>query len=301
LSRPRTLIVALTLALVTLPLAASAVPTRLAEGAPAKDPFACAENPLLAGAQIIPVVPTNHPVASPCGGIRPGSALTIKAGSFDFMYCTLAFIVTDGTDLYAATAGHCVDPSLGVPGPGQRVSALGVPGTFGTVAYQWCEDQAVNGGCGAGKDFALIRIDADKHSYVNRAMCHWGAPTGGLFTAKDQTLRTIQHFGWGMFLGEASGVMVTVGNPATQAREGLGLDFSEGYTYAFVHTPAISGDSGSGVLVGDFDVAVYGALANPQALGVLTHITVGGFAVVQRLDVSLAKAGVEMGKTFTLY
>lgn len=239
----------------------------------------------------------------PCGGIRPGGLLSIKGAYFgvtsDFSYCSMAFIVTDGTDLYVSTAGHCVEDSLGVPSLGERVSAYGVPGTFGTVVYQWCEGQAVNGGCAAGTDFGLIKIDADKHAYVDPTMPAWGAADGGLFTAHDSVPRQIQHFGWGVGIGDVGGVAgVPTGNPATQARTGLLLDASQ-VNYALVETAAISGDSGSGVLVMPVGSNL-ASDASPQALGVLTHISVGGLGFVQRLDRSLEKAGDEMGTSFTL-
>jgi hypothetical protein len=237
-----------------------------------------------------------------CPGIRPGAALVIPAGPISLSYCTMAFIVTDGTDLYVATAGHCTLPELGAPGIDEPVYAYGVPGRFGTPVYTWCEGQAANGGCGGGTDFALIKVDADKRQYVDPAMCAFGAPAGGLFTAHDATLRSVQQFGWGMVIGDASANLLTVSNPATQAREGLGIEFVDERMALLEHV-AISGDSGSGVLVMPFDPTARAPLAPhdaPQALGVLTHISVGGLAIVQRLDASLEKAGADMGKTFTL-
>ncbi|HVE91977.1 MAG TPA: hypothetical protein VNE62_06730 [Actinomycetota bacterium] len=240
---------------------------------------------------------------APCQGIRPGGALILQAGPFDFVYCSMAFIVTDGTDLYVSTAGHCVEDSLDVPSLGERVAAHGV-GQFGTVVHQWCEGQAANGGCGAGTDFGLIRIDADKRSFVSASMCHWGAPSG-MFTAHDDNLREIRHFGWGAGLGGAdvgvrSGdVLVQPGNPATQARKGVGFIFSEP-DFAVAETAAISGDSGSGVLVTELPTVP--GLEQPQAkaLGVMTHISAGGLAFIQRMDLSLARAGTEMGRSFNV-
>lgn len=258
---------------------------------------------------ILPPVAVDHSVVDPCPGIRPGGALVLRVGPYqfgpapfqmDFVYCSMAFIVTDGTDLYVATAGHCVDGATSGFDVGDRQQALGVPGTFGTVVYKWCEGQAANGGCGPGRDFGLIKIDADKRAYVNAAMCHWGAPSGGLFTASDTELRSIEHFGWGIGIGDpAGGVGVPTGNPATQARRGVALDATN-ETYVLVNTAAISGDSGSGVMVADLDLSPLAVSADPQALGVLTHISVGGMAFVQRLDVSLERAGAALGKDLTL-
>lgn len=238
-----------------------------------------------------------HPGYPPCGGIRPGGALVLRFNVGPYLYespyCSLAFLVTDGTDLYVSTAGHCVEDSLGVPGLGARVSAWGVPGEFGTVAYQWCEGTAVNGGCGIGTDFGLIRIDADKRAYARPDMPFWGAPTAGVYTVHDNSVpaRVVQHFGWGVGLGDVGGSAGTpTGNPATQARAGV-LWNSVPKSHAQIETAAISGDSGSGVLVETAD--------GPQALGVLTHIA-GAYTAVQRMDASLARASAETGKTFTL-
>lgn len=257
-----------------------------------------------------PVNPGDITSLAPCPGIGPGSALVFRFGFGDVAleetYCTMAFLVTDGRDLYVATAGHCVEDSLGVPSVGDRVSAHGVPGTFGTVVHQWCDGQAVNGGCGAGTDFGLILVDDDKRSYAHADVCRWGAPTGGLYTA-DEGAGFVQHFGWGAAMGSsahfgatAPGIDANPGNPATQARQGVLLDPRGLESAALVETAAISGDSGSGVLV--TPEMVIPALVQPeaQALGVLTHISAGGLAFVQRLDVSLARAGAEMNREFTV-
>ena len=239
------------------------------------------------------------PQGRTCPGIRPGGALISYVG-LEFVYCSLGFLVTDGQDVYVTTAGHCLIPQAGaVPGVGERATALGVPGTFGTVAYQWCEGQDLRGtvgqrSCGPGTDFGLIRIDADKLAYASPEMCRWGAPTGGVFEAFDQEPRVAPHFGWGVGVGDLGGVAgVPLGNPATQAREGLLVDATHA-THARIATVASSGDSGSGVLVRSLDGA-----GEPQALGVLTHLGYGTVHV-QRLDASLARAGADMGKTFTL-
>lgn len=241
---------------------------------------------------------------APCQGIRPGGALILRANPFEIVYCSLAFLVTDGTHVYVSTAGHCVAEEFGVPTVGERVSAHGVPGTFGEVVYQWCEGEALNGGCAAGTDFALIRIDTDKRSYADPAMCTWGAASG-VFTARDDTPRELRHFGWGAGVGGAdvgtgaAGRLIQPGNPATQARRSVGFDFSR-QRAAIGAGAASSGDSGSGVLVTELPDLPSTEQPAPRALGVLTHLGAGTI-VIQRLDVSLARAGEAMGKTFTLW
>lgn len=229
---------------------------------------------------------TSHDRLDTCIGIRPGGALVLKAGGFELAYCTMAFIITDGTDLYVATAGHCVDEELGVPT--EDIQAHGVDEPIGDLAYQWCEgSDSLGQGCDAGTDFALIRLNEEVHDEVEAAMCHWGAPTGGIFEQRDTQPRTVQHFGWGMVLGEPASPLIVAGNPATQDREGIGVDFSQ-ETYALVESPASSGDSGSGVLVDELDTPLQ-VREDPQALGVLTHVSATG-VIVQFLDESLAKA-----------
>lgn len=239
---------------------------------------------------------------APCPGIRPGGALILRFTPLEMVYCTMAFIVTDGSDLFVATAGHCVDSELGVPGVGERVSAHGVPGTFGTVAYQWCEGgDSLGQGCGVGTDFALIRIDGDKHAFVSPEMCAWGAPSGGVFTGTyfvgGGPPLVAQHFGWGMGVAAADvgwnwgGVSAQPANPVTQPRTEVLVEADE--TVALMEGPAFSGDSGSGVMVLD------PLGGEPRALGVLTHVSNAG-NFVQRLDHALAKAGAETGRTFTL-
>lgn len=213
----------------------------------------------------------------------------------DFTYCSLAFLVTDGTDLYVSTAGHCaVETGRGV---GDRVSAWGVPDTFGAYAYVWCEGTATNGGCAPGTDFALIKIDADKVAYASPAMPRFGAPTGGLFTARDATPRQVEHFGWGTGPGDVGGyVGVPLGGP-TQGRIGVLPTAAGTGNYVLADTLISTGDSGSAIMAMGVGENV-GLSGHPQALGVITHISAG--AVVQRMDVSLEKASRDLGRTFTL-
>lgn len=139
-------------------------------------------------------------------------------------------------------------------------------------------------------------------------MCGWGAPDS-LFTAQEEAaydgdVELVQHFGWGNGITGAGigwngfGVFAQPANPATQPREGLLIEVNE--TIALIETAAFSGDSGSGVLVLDAPPPGSTQPGAPQALGQLTHITVGGLGFVQRLDFALERAGAEMGKTFTL-
>jgi hypothetical protein len=237
--------------------------------------------------------------------VRPGGALIVKSGDFDVVYCTMAFLVTDGTDVYLTTAGHCTLEEYGVPSIGQQTYANGVEGAIGTVVYTWCEGRAANGGCGAGTDFGMIRLNSNGLKHANPAMCDWSAPSG-VFTDHDLNVRETRHTGWGSGVGGAgagtkiNGQLVQPGNPVTQSRRSIGVDFSDD-NVALGWGAAIPGDSGSGVLVTDLPQVPSMHQPAAQALGVMTHISVGGLMFIQRLDVSLAKAGKDLHKAFSLW
>lgn len=289
------------LALLLLPLAAPA-PVPVPE---------CPED--LVAARLVPEFDVS---LAPCPGIRPGAALVLHLGpewwfplQAELILCTMGFIVTDGTDLYVTTAGHCVVGADNEIPPGSRAEMAGGL-QFGTPVYAWCEGSVTNAPCSLGRDFGLIRIDADKRDLVDPAMCAWGAPTGGVFSAATYARdplapALVQHFGWGTGIAaptvgvtQVNGMPLHVqpANPATQARAGV-LAESSGAT-AFMYDVSAPGDSGSAGMVVVTDPA--GASAgDPQALGILTHISAGG-TFLQRLDVSLARAGAAMGKTLTL-
>lgn len=108
------------------------------------------------------------------GTIRPGAPMTSPAG------CTYSFILRDASgNLYTGSAAHCVSFV------GQRVSTTSI-GAFGTVVT----DGAL------GVDYALIRIDANRHDRVNPTLCAWGGPIGadpGNRPPNDVLL----EYGWG--------------------------------------------------------------------------------------------------------
>ncbi len=317
---PRGLLLFIAVALAAAPMALGATPVTIndspdeplsshaAEGGcldAKEDPK---DSALLAmDATILPImdsdlhIPQNHDrtdLTDTCPGIRPGSALVLPAGPVDLAYCTLAFLIEDNNGtLYAATAGHCVDPDLGAPTEDIRVHGVDQP--IGDVAFEWCEGGDSTGqGCGVGMDFALIELNDpfqpdspafnkdlyDEH--VNPAMCHWGAPTGGIFDvqAHDDSPMAVQHFGWGMIFGHPLSPLVLTANPATQDREGIAIDYAD--DTALVQTAAFSGDSGSAALIDDLDIPLQ-VREDPQALGVITHISNAG-TFVQLLDASLS-------------
>lgn len=253
----------------------------------------------------LPMIAAEGPALAPCQGVRPGGALILKSGDLDLVYCTMAFLITDGKDVYLTTAGHCTLEELGAPSLGEDTYAHGVEGPIGKVAYTWCEGQAANGGCGGGTDFGMIRLNANGIKHATPAMCDWGRPSG-LFGAFDDVVRELRHTGWGSGVGglgvgtRINGELVQPANPATQSRHSFGVDFSDP-TMVLGWGASIPGDSGSGVMVTDLPALPSTAQATPKALGVLTHISAAGLLIVQRLDASLAKAGKDMHRTFTLW
>jgi hypothetical protein len=251
-----------------------------------------------------PRILADDPLA-PCQGVRPGGALIVRSGELDIVYCSMSFLVTDGRHVYVTTAGHCTLEEFGVPSLGQPAYAHGVEGPVGTVAYTWCEGRAANGGCGAGTDFAMIRLNRNGLAHASPVMCTWTAPAG-IFTERDFTVRETRHFGWGTAVGGAgagtrtNGQLIQPANPVTQSRHSLGFDFSDPNA-AIGWGAAIPGDSGSGVLVTELPSVPRLDQPEARALGTLTHISVGGLMIVQRLDASLRKAGRDLGVALRLW
>ncbi len=129
-----------------------------------------------------------EPAGEACSGIRPGARLSNG--------CTMNFVFSDGVDLYVGTAGHCTYV-------GHRLGASGV-GRFGTTVY--------DGGESLMLDFALIKVDADKHHLVNPTMCRFGGPTA---VPPSPAPGGVYHiYGWGW---------ETRGSDDSRARSGVEL------------------------------------------------------------------------------
>ncbi len=94
-------------------------------------------------------------LACDSGEIRPGA----KANG-----CTLNFVMTDATDLYIGTAGHC-------GGVGKRWSMAGIGG-FGTTIFREFDGSNLL----AMRDWGLILIDREDHGHVNPTMYRFGGP-----------------------------------------------------------------------------------------------------------------------------
>lgn len=154
------------------------------------------------------------------GAIRPG----VRSGG-----CTLSWVVTDGTDLYITTAGHCggVGASFGVAGVG----------TIGTVVFRESNFDLTN-----LRDWAFIRIDPALHAQVDPTMVHYGGPFGAGSAAGLDPVRPpvpgdgVLQYGHGRGLGEED---------ATKARAGV---VAAVLPTAFAYPGEVGGgDSGSPV------------------------------------------------------
>lgn len=167
-----------------------------------------------------------------CRGIRPGSHM---AGG-----CTASFLFTDGTDIFVATAGHCVSE-------GQTAVSPAAGGAIGTVVF------STGQASGPGHDFALVKVDPSKHDLVSAEMCDWAGPT--------------QAFGGGSILGRGvvytghGGVGGLLGPHPPRPRPGPGVSWGA-ETFQWVGA-GIPGDSGSAV-----------RLTGGEALGTLTHVSI---------------------------
>lgn len=167
-----------------------------------------------------------------CLGIRPGAHMT---GG-----CTASFVFTDGTDIYVGTAGHCVREGETVSSP--------AAGFVGTAVFSTGGDSHV------GHDFALIKVDPEKHHLVSAEMCDWAGPTGG-FNESSLLGRGVVHTGHG-----AVGGLFGPHPPRPRAGTGVGWGLT---TFTFV-SPSVPGDSGSAVR----------ETTSGHALGTLTHLYV---------------------------
>lgn len=116
-----------------------------------------------------------------CRGIaRPGVRIAGGPGT-----CTLGFLVTDGVNRYATTAGHCLEV-------GRPVFTSG--GTPSVAMRLGVAEAAVATDSTIGEDFGLIRLD-DNVTWSAK-MCDWGGPTAE-FAGDDIRGRVVLHTGYG--------------------------------------------------------------------------------------------------------
>lgn len=208
----------------------------------------------------VPVPPAAAHHYSP---IQPGAALLEETPSGT---ASLNFIFRDETsgDLYVGTAAHAVREFS----VGSRMSNDAL-GEYGTLVY------AREGIFDFSKqDFALIKIDADKHELVDPAVRHFGGPTAVAATRQLVTGAPTHQYGQASFMRNSEG---------TRSKQGVfqkTLDNDIGLAGWFLESRhGYGGDSGSPVLYG----------SDGQALGVDI-----GFAVL------FSEPGVSAGPTVEL-
>lgn len=180
-------------------------------------------------------VSTGNAVLEECPGIRPGARLSTG--------CTMNFLFQDENDYYMGTAGHCTGHI------GQRMRAPGV-GEFGSVVYRINQ--------GIGWDFALIRVDTDKHDLLQPDLCAWAGPNDA--DPLTHAGQPVHMYGWGVATNDES---------ITRARSGVLLT-SSSMSIDFVGF-ASGGDSGSPTV---------NALGSALAINTHVLLTASGSPVV---------------------
>lgn len=176
------------------------------------------------------------PGQDPCPGIRPGAWISTSRGR-----CTINFIFSDRSRLFAGTAGHCVKKV------GESVSSVSLHDNIGRVAFRIKR--------GFYRDFALIEIHRKLAEEVDPNACVWGGPTG-IAEGPQADYSRILHMGYGYGLG----YIPTTDNPQsiTYARRGVAPQIEDPRQMHFLGLVS-PGDSGSGAYLED-----------GRALGVIT-------------------------------
>ncbi len=157
--------------------------------------------------------------------VQPGASIESEGS-----YCTLAWILDGPGGPYATTAAHCVS------GPGAVVNlATGALGSvierFGTVAYAGNPAEA-------GRDYALIRIDADDIAKINPALKGWPAIPTGMSTRATAAQGDLMQF-------SGHGVGFSLTQPTREQRKGV-LNFMDDREHLVLGV-VVSGDSGGPV------------------------------------------------------
>ncbi len=211
--------------------------------------------------------------------IRPGSRIVIQ----DVGQCTANFVFR-GTGhrsdrLYLGTAAHCVGENIG-----NAVRLRSSSGTvIGNVAFSaWKESGHSLGLGGSDRDFALIELDPAVHGRVHPSMIHFGGPTGLMPVEEVAAAQKVATYG-------NSGLRYGV-HPSNH-REGYVTSVNEPWTvYVFTVTPAVWGDSGSGMIMGDgraLGVVVTLGFVPPGSTGITALSTSLDLAATTGWDVDL--------------
>ena len=219
---------------------------------------------------------TMAPVDAPLPGtvgIRPGSWMVSP------FWCTMNFIFQSGGTLAIGTAGHCIDgnepvvlltlaPSSGIP----------VLVELGRVLYK--QD------AGIGRDFALVEIPPQHHSWVFPTLATVGGPCG-VYTGT--TPQPVAHYGHGVGVGTGGTPRAGMGFALAQDPKivrGVDWDWDAD---SIVWAGLINGgDSGSGVRIGSFPavsnlthgIGITGLEPSAIAWGTRVTTVTGGWQLV---------------------
>ena len=207
-------------------------------------------------------------------GIRPGSWMISP------FLCTMNFIFQKGGTLAIGTAGHCIDGSEPV------VLLTLAPGGANPVLVELGR-VLLKRDAGIGKDYALVEIPPELHSWVFPTQAVVGGPCG-VFTENNP--QPVAHYGHGVGVG--AGGTPRAGMGFALAKDPIGVKGTDWDWDAdsIIWAGLINGgDSGSGVRVGTLPavsnlthgIGITGAEPSAIAWGTrVSTITSSGWALV---------------------
>jgi hypothetical protein len=168
-------------------------------------------------------------------GIRPGSMMISP------FICTMNFIFQKGSTLAIGTAGHCVSGN-------DPVTLLTLaPGGANPVLVE-LGNVLLKRNAGIGKDYALVEIPPELHSWVFPTQSVVGGPCG-VFTENDP--QPVAHYGHGLGIGTGGTPRAGMGFALDEDPIGVkGTDWDWDADSIIWAGLINGGDSGSGVRVG---------------------------------------------------
>ena len=167
-------------------------------------------------------------------GIRPGSWMISP------FWCTMNFIFQKGGTLAIGTAGHCVDNS-------KPVLLTLAPGGANPVLVELGR-VLLKRNAGIGKDYALVEIPPELHSFVFPTMGVVGGPCG-VFAQNDP--QPVAHYGHGVGIGTGGTPRAGMGFALEDDPIGVkGTDWDWDADSIIWAGMINGGDSGSGVRIG---------------------------------------------------
>ena len=168
-------------------------------------------------------------------GIRPGSWMISP------FWCTMNYIFQKGGTLAIGTAGHCVDGNEPV------VLLTLAPGGANPVLVELGR-VLLKRDAGIGKDYALVEIPSELHSWVFPTQAVVGGPCG-VYTANDP--QPVAHYGHGVGVGTGGTPRAGMGFSLDRDPIGVrGTDWDWDADSIIWAGLINGGDSGSGVRVG---------------------------------------------------